>query len=67
MLMPMLLLSGFVAVVGDASDATDGDACAFVVVSGNAATATISNVAIAFNIFVTRTYICTRTVRTVRL
>ena len=74
MLLLMLMLSIFVVVACDASahttsDMSDSDASifAYVVVSRNAIDAVISNVVAAFNIFVTRTYIWTRIIRTVRM
>ena len=62
----MLMLFVFLVAASDDSATTFGDAATFVVVSSNVATA-ISTVVVAFNIFVTRAYICTRTVRTVRI
>ena len=67
MLLFMLMLSVFAVAACVASVATPCDVCAYVVVSGNANVAAISTVAAAFNIFVTRTYMCTLTVRTVRI
>ena len=57
----MLMLSVFDVVASDVSLASPGDACdEYVVVFGNAPAAAISIAKAAFNMLVTRTYICTR-------
>ena len=63
----MLMLSVYTVATCDASAATLGDACAYVVVFGDDIAAAISIDVVAFNIFVTRPYICTRIVRTARM
>ena len=67
MLLLMLMLSVFDDVACDACVVTAGDACAYVVISGNDVVAAISTIADAFNLFFTRTYMCTRTLRAVRM
>ena len=62
----MLLLSVFATANGDDFAASVGDVATFVVVSGDASVA-ISTAFVAFNIFFTRTYTCTRTIRTIRI
>ena len=66
MLIFMLMLSVFVVAACDAFVAAPSDVCAYVVVYGNFDVA-MSTVAVAVNIFVTRTCMCTRTIRTVRM
>jgi hypothetical protein len=64
----MLMLLLFVVAACYAFAATLGDVCAYVVVSGNVVVAAISSLFVAsFNICVTRSYMCTRIVRTARV
>ena len=63
----MLMLTVFDVAACGASVATFGDLCACVAGFCNVVVVAISIVAAPFNIFVTRTYMCTPTICTVRM